>query len=213
MRKAVRIRRILRQNPNTKQLWDKKYATYIEEKSVRSDGTHLLKFMHLFNRADSILDFGSGLGGNVQYLASHLQNTRFILVDHSEVSQDFVKDKMLGIGDEQGNAFEYHFDLTQIPDQSLDLVMSIQVMEHITEYKEVLDHLWRLVKVGGVMLISVPVLGIRDRTSVHVNKFTVTSMFKILTEYGEIVHISPRTYSKRSGRLSTAYFYIEKQEA
>jgi len=60
------------------------------------------------------------------------------------------------------------------------------------------------------MLISVPVKGIRDRNRQHVNKFTVKSMFKILTAYGEIVHIAPRTYSKRSGILSTAYFYVEK---
>jgi 2-polyprenyl-3-methyl-5-hydroxy-6-metoxy-1,4-benzoquinol methylase len=199
-------------NPNTKQYWEKKYGEFIMKEQIRSDGKHLLKFMFLFQRAGSILDFGSGLGGNVQYLSGHLQNTRFILSDQSETSLDFSRNKLLGEADNKGNTFEYHLDLNEVPDQSIDLVMSIEVLEHITEYKDILDRLWGKLNPGGSLLISVPVLGIRDRTRVHVNKFTVKSMFQILSRYREIVHISPRTYSKRSGRLSTAYFYIEKAE-
>jgi len=200
-------------NPNTKKRWEKKYGRYIDEKYIRSDGRHLLKFMHLFRKADAILDFGSGLGGNVQYLATHLENTRFILIDHSETSQDFVRNELLGNEDDKGNSFEYFLDLTEVPDQSIGLAMSIEVLEHITEYKEILDLLWAKLKPGGILLISVPVLGIRDRTRLHVNKFTINSMFRILTEYGETVHIAPRTYSKKSGRLSTSYFYVEKAPA
>lgn len=197
-------------NPNTKQFWDKKYGKYIAENRIRSDGKHLLKFMHLFENAGSVLDFGSGLGGNVQFLASQLNHKRFILVDHSEHSLEYARERLLGAEDDSGNAFEYYPDLSTIPEQSVDLVISIQVLEHITEYREILDRLWRVVKPGGGMLISVPVLGIRDRTRVHVNKFTLRKMFQMLVPYNEVVHISPRTYSKRSGRLSTAYFHVEK---
>ena len=197
-------------NPNTKWRWDKKYGRYIEENYIRSDSKHLLKFMHLFESADSILDFGSGLGGNVQYLASQLKNTRFVLIDHSETSQEYVRNKMLGTDDNKGNSFEYHPDLDQVPDLSGSLAMSLEVLEHLTEYKKILDELWRKLKSGGILLISVPVLGIRDRTRLHVNKITVNSMFRILTQYAETVHIAPRSYSKRSHRLSTAYFYVEK---
>lgn len=197
-------------NPNTKEFWEKKYGKYIEEKYIRSDGKHLLKFKHLFEKARSILDFGSGLGGNVQYLSTRLEETRFTLVDHSETSQKFVLEKLLGRADDHGNSFDYQLNLTSVADNSMDLVMSIEVLEHITAYKDILNQLWRKVKPGGTLFISVPVLGIRDRTRVHVNKFTVKSMFKMLSLFAEIVHISPRTYSKKSGRLSTAYFYIEK---
>ena len=73
-----------------------------------------------------------------------------------------------------------------------------------------MDQLWAKTAPGGVMMISVPVKGIRDRHPQHVNKFTVKSMFKFMSAYGEIVHIAPRTYSRRSGILATAYFYVEK---
>lgn len=197
-------------NPNTKNYWDKSYSKKIETQEIRSDGDHLLKFMHLFSNAESIMDFGSGMGGNVQYLSAKLEKTRFILLDHSKISQDFVRDELLGSKDDRGNTFEFTLDLSEIPDESIDLVMSIEVLEHITEYQEIMDRLWNIVKPGGIMLISVPVKGIRDRNREHVNKFTVSSMFRILSGFGETVHISPRTYSKRSSRLSTAYFYVEK---
>ena len=199
-------------NPNTKEYWDKKYGKYIEDKYIRSDGKHLLKFMHLFEKARSILDFGSGLGGNVQYLSTRLENKKFTLIDQSKSSQEFVIRKLLGVSDDKDNTFTYRLDLGKVPESSIDLVMSIEVLEHITEYREILDQLWNKLKPGGTLLISIPVLGIRDRTRVHVNKFTVTRMFKILSSYADVVHISPRTYSKKSGRLSTAYFYVEKAE-
>lgn len=200
-----------RLNPNTKQFWEKIYSEHIGQKKIRSDGEHLLKFMPIFDKAESVLDFGGGLGGNLKYLSEQQKNTRFILIDHSEISLEFAKTQLLGEKDEQGNRFEYYTELEKIPDNSIQMVISIQVLEHITEYKAYMDQLWAKTAPGGTMMISVPVNGIRDRNRQHVNKFTVNSMFKILTAYGEIVHISPRTYSKRSGRLSTAYFYVEKK--
>lgn len=146
----------------------------------------------------------------MKYLSENLRNTRFILVDHSELSLEFARKELLGEKDERENRFEYHTSLEKIPDNSIELVMSIQVLEHISEYRKYMDQLWARVAPGGIMMISVPVKGIRDRNRQHVNKFTVKSMFKILTDYGEIVHIAPRTYSRRSGILGTAYFYVKK---
>jgi 2-polyprenyl-3-methyl-5-hydroxy-6-metoxy-1,4-benzoquinol methylase len=42
------------------------------------------------------------------------------------------------------------------------MVISIEVLEHITHYKEVLDTLWSRLRDGGVLLLSVPVKGIRN---------------------------------------------------
>jgi cyclopropane fatty-acyl-phospholipid synthase-like methyltransferase len=199
-----------RLNPNTKQFWEKIYSEHIDQKKIRSDEDHLQKFIPLFEKAESVLDFGGGLGGNLKYLSENLSKTRFILVDHSETSLEFARKELLGEKDERNNRFEYETSLDKIPENSIDLVMSIQVIEHITEYKSYLDQLWARTAPGGCMMISVPVKGIRDRNRQHVNKFTVSSFFKILVAYGEIVHIAPRTYSVRSGRLSTAYFYVIK---
>ncbi len=201
-----------RKNPNTKQSWENIYKSHIEKKKIRSDGDRLLKFLPLFEKAESILDFGGGLGGNMKFISEQVKNTRFFLVDHSEVSLNFVKNELLGEKDDRGNSFEYHTSLKKIPDNSIQMVMSFQVLEHITEYKKFMDQLWSKITPGGTMLISVPVRGIRDRNKQHVNKFTVKSMFRILTAYDEIVHIAPRSYSKKTGKPTTAYFYLEKPD-
>ena len=206
------IKMATRKNPNTKQFWENIYESHIEKKKIRSDGDRLLKFLPLFEKVESVLDFGGGLGGNMKYISEQVKNTRFFLVDHSEVSLEFVKKELLGEKDDRGNTFEYHTSLEKIPDNSIQMVMSIQVLEHITEYKKFMDQFWTKIAPGGTMLISVPVRGIRDRNRQHVNKFTVKSMFKILTAYAEIVHIAPRTYSKKSNNPTTAYFYLEKPD-
>jgi 2-polyprenyl-3-methyl-5-hydroxy-6-metoxy-1,4-benzoquinol methylase len=199
-------------NPNTRKFWDRKYGKYIESHEVRSDGGHLQRFMELFSSRDTILDFGAGLGGNVQYLSRHLKNTHFILVDQSITSLDYARESILGERDESGNRFSYLTDLHEIPEQSVPLILSIEVLEHITDYRSILDTLWSKLQPGGILLISVPVKGIRDRNRQHVNKFTVNSMFRILVNYGKIVHISPRSYSNRTGKISTAYFYVIKAD-
>jgi 2-polyprenyl-3-methyl-5-hydroxy-6-metoxy-1,4-benzoquinol methylase len=202
---------LLRRNPNNTKLWDKIYQERIQENKILSDAKLPEKFGFLFERADSILDFGGGMGGNLKLLSGQLQNKRFILIDYSQASLDFARNTLLGEKDERGNRFEYAQNMDQITDKSIHLVMSFQTLEHISDYRKYMDILWEKTSPGGTMLISVPVKGIRDRQRQHVNKFTVSSMFKILTHYGEFVHISPRSYSKRAGRLSTAYFYVEKK--
>lgn len=197
-------------NPNTKEFWEQNYQRHIREKKLRYDDKGLLKLMHLFEAATSILDFGSGLGGTVQFLASQSENKNYTLVDHSEISMQYAKDEVLGSEDARGNSFFFFTDLGEIQKESVDLIISSQVLEHITEYKDIMDQLWSKIKPGGVFLISVPVRGIRDTNRQHVNKFTVNSMFRIMTGYDELVHILPRSHSKKTGKPTTAYFYVTK---
>ena len=201
---------VSKKNPNSKEFWEKRYGDLIDMEKIPSDGPHLNKFTSLFGKAESIVDFGSGLGGNVKLIASLVENTRFTLVDHSEVSLEFAEKKLLGKSDEKGNSFNYQLSLESFADETVDMILTFQVLEHITEYKEIMDLLWSKIKPGGIMLLSVPVRGIRDTNRQHVNKFTVKSMFRILSDYSEIVHIASRTLSKRTGRTTTAYFYIQK---
>ncbi len=199
-------------NPNTEAYWNSKYDEMVRSGELRSDGKHLDKFLPIFQNSASILDFGCGLGGNVRYLSSLLSGKRFCLIDQSEVCLRYVSENLLGRNDDRGNRFEYHTGYSKLPVDSVDTVMSIEVLEHITDYMQVMTDLWNLVSPKGYLLISVPVKGWRDRHREHVNKFTVSEMFRILSGFSEIVHISVRSYSKRSGRLATAYFYIQKQE-
>lgn len=200
----------IKKNPNTKEHWENKYDNLIAKKKLRTDGNQLHKFKDLFMQADSILDFGCGLGGKIQNIAAIVENTKFTLVDHSETSLEYAREQLLGTSDDRGNSFDYQLSMAPVDNESIDLITSFQVLEHINGYIEIIDLLWSKITPAGILLISVPVRGIRDTNREHVNKFTVKSMFEILSKYSEIVHISPRSNSKKTGKATTAYFYIRK---
>jgi len=132
-------------------------------------------------------------------------------MDHSVKAIEFARKGYLGDKDTYGNSFYYLTDINSLSGKTFDAILSIEVLEHIKEYQEILDGFWDLLEKQGILIISVPVKGWRDRNRQHVNKFTMKTMFQILSKYSEWVHISPRTYSKRSGILATAFFYIIKK--
>ncbi len=197
-------------NPNTKEYWDNLYLSEIENGKIRQDKS-VLRLVPLLKNKKTILDFGCGTGGNVKLLSQQLSGKNFYLLDHSTKVLEFAKKKYLRENDDQGNSFFYITDLKKISGTKIDAIISIQVLEHITDYSSILNNCWESLEKNGVLIISVPVRGWLDSNREHVNKFTVKSMLRILSEYSEWIHISPRTYSKRSGKLTTAFFYIIKE--
>ncbi len=197
-------------NPCTEEYWDKVYASEISQGIIKQD-KGLLKIIPLLKDKKNILDFGSGLGGNIKLLADKLRDKNFFLLDHSIKAIEFARKSYLGNKDIHGNFFYYFTNINSLPGKTLDAILSIEVLEHIKEYQEVLDNLWNLLEKQGILIISVPVKGWRDRHREHVNKFTIKTMFQILSKYSEWVHVSPRTYSSRSRILATAFFYSIKK--
>jgi 2-polyprenyl-3-methyl-5-hydroxy-6-metoxy-1,4-benzoquinol methylase len=195
-----------RLDPNSAEHWDRVYARERSEGKLRQD-TGLLKHLALFAGRPRILDFGSGPGGNVLVLAPHLRQCTFTLVDHSRTALEEAQKQLRGRNDHE---FIFARDLEGVSPGSQDLILTIEVLEHVREYASVLGRLWEVLAPGGLLMLSVPVKGWRDRHREHVNKFTITKMFQILSAYTDWVHLSPRSYSRRSGILSTAYFYITK---
>ena len=200
-------------NLNTTEYWDDIYSNEISQGKIRKDG-FMLKILPLLQDKRSILDFGSGPGGNVKLLSEYLHLKKFSLLDHSKIAIEFARKEYLEESDSRGNTFRYFASIAEVKEakEKYEAIISIEVLEHIKEYHTLLDDLWSLLENGGVLIISVPVKGWRDRHREHINKFTVTSMFETLSKYSTWVHISPRTYSRRSGILATAFFYILKED-
>ncbi len=93
------------------------------------------------------------------------------------------------------------------------VVMSFQVLEHLRAVDEVLPALWAKVAPGGILLISVPVKGKHDHNREHINKFTVDSMLERLWQFSPSVTVASRTYSRKHGKLATAFFHLTKPNA
>lgn len=76
-------------------------------------------------------------------------------------------------------------DLTKLtfPDNEFDLVISLEVLEHIPDYKKALAELYRITKPGGYLVFSVPFLENCEKTLVRAKM-----------EGGKVEHLLPAEY-------------------
>ncbi|MDB5116117.1 MAG: methylase involved in ubiquinone/menaquinone biosynthesis [Mucilaginibacter sp.] len=79
-----------------------------------------------------------------------------------------------------------HQDLTQLTyvDNSFDLCMSFEDLEHIPDYKTVIKELYRVTKPGGHVLLSAPFIFENDKTIVRAT----------IDEKGEVTHLLEPEY-------------------
>jgi 2-polyprenyl-3-methyl-5-hydroxy-6-metoxy-1,4-benzoquinol methylase len=193
----------------TADYWDRLYCTELEKGKLRSEPKHIERILGWIDGAKTVLDFGSGPGGDVKLLSKLLQNVQFTLVDHSRAALDYAREHVLSERDERGNTFHYAKTLAECPGD-YQAVLSFQVLEHLRGVDEVLAALWAKVAPGGLLLISVPVKGKRDHHREHINKYTVDSMLERLWKFSPQVMVTPRTYTSKHGRLATAFFHLTK---
>lgn len=91
----------------------------------------------------SVLDAGAG-EGNWRYLFPH--------------AKYITQDKCIGSTDWDYSKIDYKCDITNIPlsDESIDVVLLIEVLEHLPEPLLALKEINRILKKGGYLYISVP---------------------------------------------------------
>jgi SAM-dependent methyltransferase len=79
-----------------------------------------------------------------------------------------------------------HQDLTQLtyPDNSFDLCLSFEDLEHIPDYRAVIKELYRVTKPGGHVLLSTPFINENDKT---ITRATIN-------EKGEVTHLLEPEY-------------------
>jgi SAM-dependent methyltransferase len=103
-----------------------------------------------------IADAGSGFGQYVYYLSKKYPEARIEGLDIKQEQVDDCKQFFSAIGREQNVEFKYA-DLTKLEElDAWDLVLSVDVMEHIEEDRTVFKHIYKAMKPGAVFLISTP---------------------------------------------------------
>ena len=102
------------------------------------------------------LDAGSGYGQYDFFLSSYLKNAEILGVDVKEEQIEDCNAFFQKIGRSGRVKFQYA-DLTEfVREEEYDLVLSVDVMEHILEDEKVFSNLCKSLKKGGVLLISTP---------------------------------------------------------
>jgi trans-aconitate methyltransferase len=94
----------------------------------------------------------------VDYAASSIQRCKTLLSDATLIQSDLCR--------------------TGLPDASFDLVLSIQTMEHLDDAKKAFTQMWRLMKVGAHLIVTIP-NGEIDDWEGHHNFWTIDSFLKM----------------------------------
>ena len=105
---------------------------------------------------DYIADAGSGFGQYVHYLSRNYPEAKITGLDIKQEQVDDCNRFFQSIGKQEHVSFEFA-DLTKMKhNEEFDLVLSVDVMEHIEDDRGVMKHICRSLRPGGYLLISTP---------------------------------------------------------
>lgn len=144
-------------------------------------------------KGKKVLDLGSGTG-ELCWLANHMGAESVVGVNLSQDEIDFAE-TYAQVTFICQDILSY---LTQCPDESVDVVYALNILEHLTkdDLVKVLDHSRRVLKKGGQLIAMVP---------------NATSAYGAMTRYWDITHLQSFTPSSvqqlmRLCSFSTAEF-------
>ena len=108
------------------------------------------------DRDYSILDAGSGFGQYTYRMKRMFPSSRILAIDLKEEQMEDCRQFFKKAGLQKGISFK-KADLTEfVMPQSFDLILSVDVMEHILEDEMVFSNFYQSLKKEGVLIISTP---------------------------------------------------------
>lgn len=133
----------------------------------------------LRNEDNLIADIGCGPGGNISSLKKFGSVTG---VDISKETLEFAKDK--------GFDKLICADIKDLPmkDESFDVVSSLDVLEHIDDDVRAVSEMYRILKPGGILLITVPAFQSlftnHDRAMGHFRRYREKELTTLIEKAG-----------------------------
>lgn len=126
---------------------------------------YLNNLLHQIMPGSKILDAGCGIGLN-SFLAARIGHS-VIGIDNDSEKIGLAK-KML-TKSKYPNVRFLKDDLTKLhfASRSFDCTMCIEVLEHIEDDKKAIKEVSRILKTGGIFIISVPGIGVISRLNQH----------------------------------------------
>lgn len=129
----------------------------------------------------AILDVGTSTGTNLRLL-KEMGFTNFLGLDRSPEAIHWCEEKGLGTV-RQGDVCAIPF-----PDESFDLILATDIIEHVDDDQKALQELQRILKKSGHIVITVPVFpslwGLQDEVAHHKRRYHRHDLFEKLGKSG-----------------------------
>ena len=136
---------------------------------------------HLFNlkKDAKIIDIGCGTGGNIQLLSKDF--TDIIGIDNNDIAIEYCKSKNLK------NILKAQLpDLNILEDNSADLILLFDVLEHVEDDFFALSVIKNKLKEGGYLLLTVPAFAFlwsqHDEEFHHKKRYNLKQIEKMFKE-------------------------------
>jgi SAM-dependent methyltransferase len=158
----------------------------------------------LTESAEAILDVGCGTGSILRYLKS----CGYTNLHGLEISDYAIKRL-------RGEGIKMHFGVLPeiaLPDDTYDVVIASQVLEHVIRRRRFVSEIRRVLKPGGRAFIFVPddCLGPIDEPE-HVVKFNTRSLQKLLEKYFSVVAIN--SMHDENFDMPVLFAHLEKHDS
>lgn len=130
------------------------YTTEIASNKLDSDRPIHLRILKAYELAKPylkgvVLELGCGEGRGIELIEDQL--AMYIGIDKNQMAITELKSQY-----PQFQFIKDMFPPVFLPDNSVETIISFQVIEHIKKDKEYLQEIYRLLKPGGIALISTP---------------------------------------------------------
>jgi len=124
-----------------------------------------------------VVDIGTGTGANLRLL-KQLGFANVTGIDPSDEAARWCAEK--GLGDVQFGDVR----ALPIPDQSVDMVIATDVVEHVDDDQRAVSEIYRVLRPGGIVLFTVPAFpslwGLQDEVSHHYRRYRMGPFLRML---------------------------------
>jgi 2-polyprenyl-3-methyl-5-hydroxy-6-metoxy-1,4-benzoquinol methylase len=104
-----------------------------------------------------VLDIGAGGGGMGRILRSHGASYLVAIELDARARKDLTPSSGVTQGDTVGAAYDFAYEtVTPVKDQQFDVILMLDVLEHMSDPFQYLRHVQHLLAPGGCALISIP---------------------------------------------------------
>lgn len=142
----------------------------------------------------TVLDIACGIGYGSRYLVNNPRVTNYIGVDIAPEAID--KAKINYSSDVCSFYVGSAYDLTFIQDESIDVLVSMETIEHLQQPELAMKEFRRILKKDGIFLGSVPTRGLDEHhdqyhggNQYHLTRFDFNCIKELLSKYFDFVNI------------------------